>query len=168
MTGHGRPAIVKHVKRLLALAALAAAIAVPTAAAGPSPVDTALELRSGPQAGACFLVEQSPAATETGGIVRALAETLAREVGLLYGFLQQVYDSAFVSTGGGDLAATLTLVDVAATPAVLAQADLSVRDPGIGKLVVESALREEDHQQLPELGACVRVRLHGGTRLDRD
>jgi hypothetical protein len=156
------------VKVVLAVCVLGAAIAAPTAAAGPSPVETALELRSGPQAGACFLVEQSPAASETGGIVRALVETFAREAGILYGFLQQVYDSAFVSTGGGDLAATLTLVDVAATPAVLAQADLSVHDPGVGKLVVESALRGDDHWQLPPLEACVRVRLHGGTRLDRD
>jgi hypothetical protein len=155
-------------KALLALSALAAAVAAPSGAANPSRVETALELRSGPQAGACYLVEQSVAANESGGIVRALVETFARESALLYGFLQQVYDSAFISTGGDDLAATLTLVDVAGTPSVVAQADLSVHDPGVGKLVVESAVRGEDHHQLPELGACVRVRLHGGTRFDRD
>jgi hypothetical protein len=167
LTGPGTRAIVGRVKALLVLA-LTAAVAAPTGAASPSRVETALELRSGPQAGACYLVEQSVAANETGGIVRALVETFARESAILYGFLQQVYDSAFISTGGEDLAATLTLVDVAATPAVLAQADLSIHDPGVGKLVVESAVRGEDHQQLPQLGACVRVRLHGGARFDRD
>jgi hypothetical protein len=159
--GHG-------MKVVLAVLAAAAMVAAPASASAPLHLASALQVTSGAQAGSCYLVAQTAAAGPSGSVARALVETMSRELEVLYGFIQQVYDSAFISTDGGDLTATLTLVDLAASPIVLAQADLSVHDPGLGKLAVESVIRGQEQQQLPELEACVRVRLHEGTRFDRD
>lgn len=121
---------------------------------------TALQITSGPQTGSCYLVEQTTA-EGSGSVARALVETMSRELGVLYGFLQQVYDSAFVSTDDGALTGTLTIVEVTAAPAVLAQADVSVRDTGIGRLTVESRLLPAEEHHLPVLETCSRARLHG-------
>jgi hypothetical protein len=128
-----------------------------------------LHITSGAQEGTCFLVQQPDVERKPGGIVRALAETFARETAVLYAHLQQVYDSSFVDTAEGeDLTGVLTLVELAAEPDVVGQADISVTDPGVGKLVVETSVRDVGHEVLPKLDPCVTVRLHGAGDDDDD
>ena len=152
-----------------ALALAAATLAASAPAAPPFRLAAVFDVTSGPREGACFVAGGPAADGSTGSVARALLETLAREHEILYGYLRQVYDSAFVETGsGGALGGVLSIVDLTATPRALLQADVSVL-PGVGRLSVETDVRDPTESDgaapLPDLETCTTFR-PGGTERD--
>lgn len=122
---------------------------------------------NGPDDGSsCFLVRQAPGLTDlsVGSSTRALLASIAREQGLLYAKLKQVYESAFVDSAKGEdgsLALVLTLIEAGDVKSVLAQAVIEITPthaPGRPKMMVTV----RDQVQAPVLEHCEPTTLAGG------